>query len=341
MEVFHNTPFTASLDAILDKDGSEARVIVLKATYELNKNGKLTIAEEQEPICEGDQFLNKPTFSSTLYEDDTAAYFKPATDIIVIGHAYAPQEQPVKSLHCSLTVGEIAKTIAVFGDRYWDYNALFGTAKTTPEPFFRMPLCWERAFGGVDTFHEDPNKHRWDERNPIGTGFRIHKSAESLDGLRLPNFEDPQHLMKNWKDKPKPQGLGFTGRHWLPRRQYAGTYDEAWQKYRMPILPLDFDYRFFNGAAPDLIYPNHLKGGEMVQAINLFKQPLPVFQLPVCQVTFQAIAKKKRVEKTGILDTLVFKFDENKVILVWRSKYIVAMNEAADEAKAEVVFLDQ
>ena len=339
MEVFHNTPFTTSLDAILDKDGSEARVIVLKATYEIKKNSQLTIAEEQEPICEGDQFLGKPSLSSTLYEDDTAAFFKPATDIIVVGHAYAPQDQPVKALHCSLTVGTKTKTIAVFGNRYWDYSKLFGVVKTDPEPFFKIPLYWERAFGGKDTYHDDPSKHSWDEYNPIGTGFRIHKTAESLEGLALPNFEDPRQLIKSWKDKPKPQGFGFIGRHWLPRRQYAGTYDEAWQKYRMPILPVDFDDRFFNGATPDLIYPGHLKGGEPVQAINLSKEPLPVFQLPVCRVIFRAVAKRKPIEQEGILDTVVFKFDENKVILVWRSKYAVTIREAADEAEAEVIFL--
>ena len=47
MQVNHNTRFKTSLDAILDKDGSEARVIVLKATYEIKKNDQLIIAEEQ------------------------------------------------------------------------------------------------------------------------------------------------------------------------------------------------------------------------------------------------------------------------------------------------------
>jgi hypothetical protein len=339
MEVIHDTPFIGSLDAVLDKDGSEARVALLKATYEISKNGSLEIAEEQEPICFVDEYLGESGLSSVIYEGD-GAYFKPATDIVVIGKAYAPRGKNVKSFNASLSVGKLSKTVAVIGDRHWHYSSIFGVTMSSPKLFSEMLFCWEKAFGGTDTFHRNSKKYTWEKRNPVGTGFRVTKSAESLDGLALPNFEDPKSRIKSWKNKPIPQGFGFIGRSWMPRIQYAGTYDEAWQKHRMPILPLDFDYRFFNSSSSDLVYPGYLRGGEVVKAVNLSKRGIQQFVLPCLKVKFRGTAKRKPVGIDGRLDTVVFKFDENKVVLVWRSKYTVFMNETADAIIAEVAFLN-
>ena len=269
-----------------------------------------------------------------LYESD-GAYFKPATDIVVVGTAYTPYGKSVPSFNVSLSVGTLSKTATVFGDRHWRYSAIFGIRKPPPRLFSEMPLCWERAFGGVDTFHKDPKKHAWEKRNPIGTGFCVTKSAEGLNSLPLPNIEEPHNLIKRWRDKPVPVGFGFIGRSWMPRLQYAGTYDEAWQKYRMPILPTDFDYRFFNAAAPDLIYPGYLQGGEAVRAVNLSKRGVEQFTLPALNVTFRGMARGKQFALDGKLDTVVFKFDEQKVILVWRAKYTVHMNDVADVVVAQ------
>ena len=38
--------------------------------------------------------------------------------------------------------------------------------------------------------------------------------------------------------------------HWLPRRAWAGTYDDAWRISRAPYLPADFDARFFQLYSP-------------------------------------------------------------------------------------------
>ena len=339
MEVIHDTLFVGSLDAVLDKDGSEARVALLKATYEISKTGSLEIAEEQQPICLVDEYLGVPGHTSVIYEGD-GAYFKPVTDIVVIGNAYAPKGKNVKSFNASLSVGKISKTVAVIGDRHWHYSSIFGVTMSNPKSFSEMLLCWERAFGGTDTFHKNSMKHTWEKRNPVGTGFRVTKSAESLDGLALPNFEDPKSRIKSWKNKPIPQGFGFIGRSWMPRVGYAGTYDEAWQKHRMPILPLDFDYRFFNSAPPGLVYPGYVQGGEVVKAVNLSKRGIEQFDLPSLKVKFSRRDRGKFFEVDGILDTVVFKFDENKVVLVWRSKYTVLMNEAADSVVAKVVSLN-
>ena len=68
MEVVHDTPFIGSLDAILDKDGSEARVALLKATYEITQDGSLRIAEGQEPIRLVDQYWGEEGNSGSFHE---------------------------------------------------------------------------------------------------------------------------------------------------------------------------------------------------------------------------------------------------------------------------------
>ena len=308
MEVEHDSPFVADMDEVIDKDGSLARVAVLKATFEVDAHGSLNVAEEQEPICHVDQLAGEPGASSTLYESD-GAYFKPATDIVVCGKVFAPGGRPTASLIAEISVGPVTKQVLVTGDRRWSYSSILGVNKSNPEPFTEMPICWERSFGGEDSFHQDPTKHGLERRNPVGTGFRVTKSAEALDGLALPNFEDPQQPISGWRDKPDPQGFGFIGRGWLPRVEYAGTYDEAWQKNRMPILPVDFDYRFFNGAPSGQICPGHLQGGEAVRAVNLTPDGELLFCLPKFSVTFRGVSRKEPLELQGLLDTVVFKLE--------------------------------
>ena len=67
------------------------------------------------------------------------------------------------------------KALRIVGDRVWR-----GTTRTAAKPFVKMPLVYERAFGGVD--RQSPNPERdADWRNPVGIGFVI--SREHLDGV--------------------------------------------------------------------------------------------------------------------------------------------------------------
>jgi hypothetical protein len=339
MDVIHYTPFVATLTDFLDKDGSSCRLAILKATFQIGGDGSLRVAPEQEPIYFADEFLGEPGLSSVRNESDLA-FFKPGTDIILIGTAYAPHGKPARSFQASLSVGGVSRTVSVFGDRTWSFNSVLGATMSDPKPFAEMPICWERAFGGVDTFAEDPKKHQWEERNPIGTGFRVTRSAEALDGMALPNFEDPKHLIRRWQDKPAPQGFGYIGRSWAPRAAYAGTYDEAWQKHRMPILPEDFDYRFFQGAPPGLIHTPPLTGREPVTAVNLSTRGDEHFRIPSLRVRFEGTARKQRFQALGTLDTLVLLLDECKIVMVWRHRYAVRVNESADTIDADVDILE-
>ncbi|WNG51567.1 DUF2169 domain-containing protein [Archangium minus] len=336
MELVHDSPFIGALESVLDRDGAEVRVALLKATYTLEDSGRLRIAEEQEPLWQTDQYLSEPG-SSVLYESD-GAYYKPGTDVVVVGSVFAPGGRPTTSCQCLLAVGSRRKILQVFGDRRWSYSWLTGVTRSDPQPFVEMPICWERAFGGSDPSAQEHGAPAWESRNPIGTGCCWVKSPSRLDGLALPNFEDPHELITSWKDKPAPQGLGFIGRSWMPRLRHAGTYDDAWRKYRRPLPPEDFDYHYFQGAPPELVHATHLRGGELVRAVNLTKKGTEQFHLPDVAVTFHVQSRRRLLRVPGVLDTVVFSFAMRRLSLVWRCKYPVLMNEASDEARAEVHF---
>jgi hypothetical protein len=116
-----------------------------------------------------------------------------------------------------MKVGQLSKTLRVLGDRYWQ-NGLIGLKMTDPEPFVKMPIVYERAFGGVDQKSGDAEKHDWERRNPIGAGFAV--ASAHLDGQMLPNVEEPRELISSWKQRPPPVSgrLHETGRHaWVGR----------------------------------------------------------------------------------------------------------------------------
>ena len=80
--------------------------------------------------------------------------------------------------------------------------------------------------------------------------------------------------------KVDPIGFGPVGRNWMPRVQYAGTYDEQWMQERMPLLPDDFDDRFHQAAASDMILPSFVAPGEWVDVAGCTMSGRVFFQLP-------------------------------------------------------------
>jgi hypothetical protein len=214
-----------------------------------------------------------------------------------------------------LTVGPVQKTIMVFGDRSWS-RGVGGFSITRPEPFLELPLVYERAFGGSDVSHDNPSKHDWERRNPVGRGFRVHKS---LDGLPLPNLEAPEDLIASPSDRPTPQAFGFIDRSWEPRASYVGTYDDDWRTNQCPLLPLDFDVRHFNTVQPELTSRSYLRGDELVRIVGAVPEGVLQFQLPALAIGV-SVEFRRGNPRPGVaqLDTVVLRPDDSKANLVWR-----------------------
>lgn len=223
----------------------------------------------------------------------------------------------------------------VVGDRVWTRAAGSWVISSPPNAFDKMPLVYERAFGGADRSHPDPARQGADARNPVGTGFALAARPERLEGLRLPNLEDPRAPVKSWDARQAVAGFGVVSRSWEPRRRLGGTYDAAWTQNRSPLLPADFDPRFLNGAPADQIASPHLRGGERVRVSNASPDGALTFTLPAVDLSAEAEVANGRETLRPALDTVVIEPDLRRVILCWRAT--VRLGPRLREVKRVVV----
>jgi hypothetical protein len=315
-EIENKTPFAFEVMHLLDEEARPIVTALVKGTFQIDR-GYCTVAEKQIPVNTGGECNGEdPATSSYKYEPEVA-FFKGATDVVLIGHAYAPRSGTTQML-TTLQVGPVAKQVNVFGDRGW-YAAGGQIGASRPNAFEKMPLIYERAAGGWDK--SDPNRdlHTCELRNPVGVGYRGRRKVFE-EGLRLPNLEDPRDPIRAFGDCPMPAGFGFISPHWYPRAQLAGTYDEAWQKGRAPLLPKDFDRRHLNAASLGLIANGYLRGDEQVTATGVTPEghwsfALPGVPPPAARVV---LVSGKETVLPAQLDTVILEPDEQRVMLLWR-----------------------
>jgi hypothetical protein len=314
-QIDNRTPFAAERTWVRDREGAEIWIVAVKCTFDIRPDGTTEIAKEQPPVVMAPEYIDPsaPAKSSLKYEMDLVRT-KTTTDVIVLGHAYATQGRPVTEIDIGFRVGPVVKRLRVTGDRVWR-----GREASKPEPFVKLPLIYERAYGGFDPASRDTPSPQWDVRNPLGTGFAL--SASSIEGLRLPNIEYPDQLVRNWDDRPAPAGFGPICSHWQPRVGLAGTYDEKWQQERLPLLPADFDDRHYLCAPADQQAPQDLLGGEPVVLINLSAGSELRFDLPRVFLGFETFfySGERQWHERPKLHTVIIEPDFPRVSLVWHS----------------------
>ncbi len=310
LQLTNNTPFISTLSLSPDPMGVDTLYVVIKATFCLGN--ELTLAETQQPLHMADVFFGEPGKSSLKYASDIHLS-KPATDVALVGSAHTPGQQVQENLGTSLSVGPLAKTIYVVGEQEWT-GRLLGPSKSPLKPFTIMPLTFERAFGGVHVTNEKKGKFKAVDSNPVGQGFRASKRRKELKGKLAPNLVDPE-------DSKRPASYGFVAPNWKPRVDFAGTYDEAWERNRSPYLPKDFDSRFFNAANPDLIADGYLQGGEPVKLKNLSPRGTLRFPLPRCAFDLAIRVGGQNESPTLNLETVLFEPDDDRMTMLWRAAF--------------------
>jgi hypothetical protein len=325
-QVDNRTPFAAERGWVRDRDGSEVWLVAVKATFDIHEDGSTTVSKEQPPVLRLPEHHGEPGQSSIKYDADLVLT-KRSTDVIASGHAHAPPGTAVTQVDCGFRVGGLQKVVRVFGDRSWGALGM-----SEPQLFQKMPLLYERAYGGRDAQSATPEKD-WDWRNPVGTGFAV--ASRHARGLALPNIEDPKALIKNWDDRPAPAGLGPIASHWQPRVAFSGNYDDAWQKTRAPLLAADLDDRFFQCAPLDQQTAGFLRGGEAVSLLNLSARGRWEglrgrlgFTLPKIYLGFETrfYDGSREIHKKRALHTVIFEADHMdgdvccpRVSMVWHT----------------------
>jgi len=312
----NHTPFAADRAFVRDRNGAEIWLVAVKATFIIHSNGSTEIAAEQPPVTLAPHYRGDPVASSLLFDSDLVRT-KTATDVLVHGHAYAPEGQLVRSIDVGLQVGTVlTKRLRVFGNRYWEQGIL-SPAISQAEAFDKIPIIYENAFGGMDQYESTPEQPVHETRNPVGKGFAIH--SKHIIGQALPNIEDPDNLINSWKHHPAPAGFGPIAQHWVPRTKWAGTYDDHWLKTRQPLLPDNFDDRYYHCAPSDQQIAGYLQGGEEVTLVNLTPTGLLQFHLPEMALGFKTFFNGSPETHDAKLHSVILEPDAPQVSLVWHT----------------------
>ncbi|MEM9461142.1 MAG: DUF2169 domain-containing protein [Myxococcota bacterium] len=313
-QLVNDTPFPSQLGLFTDHEGHSTASVVLKATLAIAANdGICRPAPRQLPVLHASTYVGEVGRSSIRYPADLVP-IKPRTDVVFVGHAYTPGRRALTEIAAYLEVGAVRKTMTVVGDRQWVRTRL-GAVMSRPVPFVRMPIIYERAYGGQPPSQWDRDDPGLDPRNPVGTGYCATRS--DVHQMPLPNLEDPGDRIQSWRQRPPVVGLGAVDAHWMPRRQRAGTYDRTWRAQRCPILPRDFDPRFHCVAGEGLQSSAPMRGELGVTLVHLAVQPVLRFRLPGTRVGMDFHVEGDLVQRRAQLWTVVIEPDELRVMMVW------------------------
>lgn len=354
-----------SLMRIAYRNRDCALCVLTRRTYHIFHEKRPALSSAQKPLVEEASYHD----DGTLSEDIDLVVDKPATDVVVKGTAYSAGGKPVRRLDVAVGVAGRYKRVRVFGDRVCSSREE-RLRISEPESFTSMPLVYSRAYGGADeTARDGLDKYRLNDlqkyvqydlknenlcvyrRNYIGKGFAIGE-GRNIDGLNLPNLEDPDDLLSTrriptvdankWYYQPVPAGFDWYDHRWFPRSAFMFLTSELgpWDALPKPGEPdireikighLSWDdlkkkatleesvsTRFLNGASPGMVFP-YLEGNELIELQNMDPQyPIFRFNLPgeKPRLFIRPLGEEAQEIKPELYSVIIYK-DENLVSLVW------------------------
>jgi hypothetical protein len=302
MDVLSLCPLRVASILWQPRAGAWALTVACKATYTLAP-GESPLTPDQEEPSQADFYWDDDERRS-LYLASDLAPFKRCADVILVGSAYAPGRHPVGSLLARLTVGEVDKAIAVFGDRVFTHHGeLLG-----PAPFVRMPLVWERAGGGPGTV------------NPVGVAL---SAAPDVHGRSpVPNLQPPGAYITTRRDLVEPVSFGPIPPTWPSRTQKLHRHAARWshRRWHEQPLPDDIDAGYFNAAPPDQ-QRSEIRPDERIALENLHPDhPRLVTQLLALVPRARVEGSPGAVQETKLrCDTLWIDTDRGTCSLTWRA----------------------
>lgn len=335
MSVDNRTPFPSLAFRQYNLAGDLLGVVVARGTFKLTNGGPLQIADKQYPLVMSDTYDGDPHLTPQMACTDLAPY-KPATDVTFLGAAFAPDGKPASSWTCGLRVGPVEKRLRVHGPRFWNAkirktwiglidrskeDALEGWELSEGEPVAYVPLDWRLAFGGrLGTEDDSPAI----EANPIGIGLVDEDHFKERSQWPAPQIEDETTPIRSVHNHPQPAGLGPVSPFWSDRADLAGTYDDEWLEKKHPLLPEDFDFRFWQAATPDLIADPWLEGNEDFELHRLLPQLETLRgRLPNLRLQVEIDQGSGPMRGPMILDGVHFDMRPGvgRVFLTWRTAF--------------------
>lgn len=304
MNIVSHGPFVASSFSWQAHNGTYARTVIVKATFVLQP-GIALIAPNQEDILGDDKFYDDDPRRSVRAPSDHVPY-KPHAEVMLVGHAYATNNQPVRSLRSRLVVNNMDKTIDVWCDRKFrlqDAQLLEG------RHFTKMPLSWERAA-------RDP-----DLTNPVGKSFD--DAPDAYGTITIPNLQPAGHFVSKRSDRFRPVSYAPISPMWPGRMHRLGRLSSSFLEGRWSEkhLPEGFDPSFFQSAPSDQ-FVQEIRPNERIVMEQLHPQHACLMtSLP--GVVPRAVANRATGEQEEIslvADTLWIDSDRSLCCVVWRGR---------------------
>jgi hypothetical protein len=330
--------------------GEPVFTVLVKRSYRIAHQRQARRAERDEPFRLIDTYWDQgePDWSTVQHESEQAP-FKPMTDVVVVGQAHAPGGMPVHQMLAGVAVGQRRKLLLVTGDRECRHREGEDPVFTDPLPFTSMEIRYDRAYGGVDELSDASIPFHY-PRNDRGRGVALRNLRERIDGLPLPNLEDPEDALtpervvigdpERWHLQPVPQGFGWRQRTWYPRCALLGSCPPflapgvVTAEEREGVLPPNhaalaraqrlppFEAHFNNGASLGLML-KHVAADEHIHLLGLAPGGGPLhFQLPgeTPVVTLDLGAGPQPLDAR--LQTVSIRPDDAALDLIWQAAQV-------------------
>lgn len=268
-------------------DGARYATLIAKATFQL-------VHEKPAALTSASDIVASDRARGGVESDEASelAPYLPGVSVLVRGYACTPDAKPMTALRLRLGLYQdrwlINKMAYAYGDR--------GPGDAAPAPFTRLPLVWERAYGGPTI-----------DANPKGVGA-------IPGGASLPNFVDasvPTH----------PIGFGPIPNSWPSRTRFL--HGRPPPDAPEPELVKHFDFRYFHPAPPDQqlpAFPTHA----WVYLEGMHPQ-YPWIRSALPQVKAQARLHRMQGTQIGagtplnlIPDMLIIHTEQLQCSIVWR-----------------------
>lgn len=223
-------------------------------------------------------------------------------DVMFVGHACAPGLEPVAEMPVRLAVRTrtgamvVDKSLLVLGDR------VFFPGKPAPEPapFTRIPLTYERAYGGPDH-----------SANPVGVG----QFAELAGRRRLPNIVHPH---SSPRAAVEPAGFAPISIRWPQRRRLLGAIPRDVLERPIAEIPGELDMSYFQAAPADQ-RGRALDGDEWIVLEGLHPDGVFETRLPSARGVARMYLPDGSSRPIALVaDTLLIDGDAEQCSITWR-----------------------
>ncbi len=297
-------------------------MITAKATFTVDASGQAELdSQAPYPLFEQDQ----PTEFGVMPMDRVVRN-DPALEVIVLGAAYAPA---AVQLNVGLTVGRIQRAISVSGERRWEQTPA-GARLVGPEPFSRLPMTWDRAYGGSTVCMLDANSPFVLDHplNRYGRGFDAQQHAAHLGASLkapagyptvdyerfLPNLEHPGQVITEFHDSPVPYCWATVPYDIGLRAQQLADPTAA---ARQPT-----DYAQYTAAVMHRAHPDWIidlpPAGSQVRAVGMTPEGSWTFSLPLLRVIADYELGDRQGERELMPQLLMLLPEEKRFYIVYR-----------------------